>query len=533
AAAWLASQAAELKTRMEQAEYQLYEYKRKQHILSVSLEDRQNIISQRLQDLNQTLNKVQAERIALEARRQKILDIKEHRLALDAVDKVISNPLIQQLKANYVKLKEEHTELSTKYLPDHPKMKVVENKLKLLQRSINREIDNVLESLEAEYQVKLDSEKRLRRELERVKAEAQELNKKEIEYNRLKRVADNYAALYQHILKRQKEATLAAHQETNNVYKLDSAVEPLRPVYPRVKLNLLLAMVVGLLGGIGLAFFLEYLDNTVKTQEDVERQLGVPFLGLIPTIKPEEKEDIDDATPLRDNFLITHPKSSVAECCRTVRTNILFMSPENPPRRILVTSAGPQEGKSTVVINLGITMAQSGSSVLLIDTDMRRPRLHKSFDMKKPEGISSVILGEVGLDEAIVGTEVEKLDILPCGPIPPNPTELFHTERFAQLLETLSSKYDRLIFDSPPVMMVADPLILSHSMDGVIMVVKGASTSRDVVKRALKQLEDVKARVLGVVINDLDLDNKQYGYYYYRRYGYYYGEKESDAASTG
>lgn len=265
----------------------------------------------------------------------------------------------------------------------------------------------------------------------------------------------------------------------------------------------------------------------------MERQLRVSFLGLIPTIKPEQREDIDDATPLRDNFLIMHPKSSVAECCRTVRTNILFMSPENPPKRILVTSAGPQEGKSTVVINLGITMAQSGSRVLLVDTDMRRPRLHKSFGLGKSEGISSVILGEVELQQAVIKTEVDNLEILPCGPIPPNPTELFHTDRFANLVETLTASYDRLIFDSPPVMMVADPLILSHSMDGVIMVVKGASTSRDVVRRALRQLEDVKARVLGVVINDLDLDNKQYGYYYYRRYGYYYGEKESDVSSTG
>ncbi|RLB58911.1 MAG: capsular biosynthesis protein [Deltaproteobacteria bacterium] len=533
AAGWLASQAAELKTRMEDAEYRLYQYKRDNKILSVSLEDRQNIISQRLQDLNQTLNNIQAERIGLEARRQKILDIKEHRLALDAVDKVISNALIQQLKANYVKLKEEQTELSTKYLPDHPKLKMVENKLKLLRRSIDREIDNVMASLESEYQVKLDAEKRLRQELARVKSEAQDVNKKEIEYNRMKRVADNYAALYQHILKRQKEATLAAHQETNNVYKLDSAVEPLRPVYPRVKLNLLLAVVVGLLGGVGLAFFLEYLDNTIKTQEDVERHLRVPFLGVVPSIKLDPKDVEGDVTQLRDNYLIAHPKSSVAECCRTVRTNILFMSPEKSARRILITSAGPQEGKSTVVINLGITMAQSGSRVLLVDTDMRRPRLHKSFGMVRGQGLTTAILGEAEVEEMVRTTDVAGLDILPCGPIPPNPTELFHTERFAQLLEELDRKYDRLMFDSPPVMMVADPLILSHSMDGVLLVVKGGSTSRDLASRALRQLQDVNARILGVVINDLDLEHREYGYYYYRRYGYYYGEKESDASSTG
>jgi len=531
AAGWLASQATELKTRMEDAEFQLYQFKKDNRILSVSLEDRQNITSQRLQDLNQTLNRVQAERIALQAKRKQILDIKLNKLPLDSVDKVIGNRLIQQLKESYVKLKEEKTELSSKYLPEHPKYKVVENKLKLVRNNIDREIDNVLASLEAEYNAKQDSEESLRKELAKAKGEAQEINKKELAYNRLKRISDNYSTLYQHVLKRQKEATLAAHQETNNVYKLDSSIEPQVPVYPRVKLNILLAAVVGLLGGIGLAFFLEYLDNTVKNQEDVERYLKVPFLGIVPSIKLDPHVEEGESTSRRDNYLVSHPKSSVAECCRTVRTNILFMSPEKPTRRILVTSAGPQEGKSTVVINLGVTMAQSGSRVALIDTDMRRPRLHKSFGIKRGAGLTTTILGEAEPDEVIQQTDVPGLDVVPCGPIPPNPTELFHTERFSQIVQYLDDSYDRIIFDSPPVLMVADPLILSRMMDGTILVIKGGHTSRDMVQRGIRQLEDVKARILGTVINDLDLEHREYGYYYYRQYGYYYGEKEGDATT--
>lgn len=532
AAGWLASQANLLKGQMEASELKLYEFKKDNKILSVSLEDRQNITSQRLQDLNQTINRVQAERIALEAKRKQIQDIKEHRLPLDTIDKVISNPLIQQLKEAYVKLKEQKTELGAKYLPDHPRYKVIENKLKLIRKNIDREINNVTESLEAEYRAKLDSEASLRRELAKVKADAQEINKKELDYNRLKRVADNYATLYKHVLTRQKEATLAAHQETNNIYKLDSAIEPLVPVYPRVKLNVLLAIVVGLLGGIGLAFFLEYLDNTIKNQEDVERYLQVPFLGIIPSIKLDPHIEEGQDVPHRDTYLISHPKSSVAECCRTVRTNILFMSPEKPTRRILVTSAGPQEGKSTVVINLGTTMAQSGSKVLLIDTDMRRPRLHKAFGIERGTGLTTAILGEAEIGDVIQQTEVPGLNVAPCGPIPPNPTELFHTERFTQIVAELEQKYERIIFDSPPAAMVADPLILSRMMDGVIMVIKGGHTSRDLVKHALRQLQDVNARILGTVINDLDLEQREYGYYYYRQYGYYYGEKEGDASSS-
>ena len=289
---------------------------------------------------------------------------------------------------------------------------------------------------------------------------------------------------------------------------------------------------VGLLGGIGLAFFLEYLDNTIKSHEDVTRVLQVPFLGIIPSIKLETGDEPKEVTTVRDHYLVSHPKSTVAESCRTVRTNILLMSPENPARRMLVTSPNPQEGKSTVCINIGITMAQSGSKVILLDTDMRRPRLHKTFGISSGTGLTTAILGEVDVLDVIHHSEVPNLDVLPCGPIPPNPTELFHTERFRRIVEQLSEAYDRVIFDSPPVLVVADPLILSSMMDGVVLVVKSASTSRDLARRAVMQMRDVKANILGAVINDLDIHHREYGYYYYRQYGYYYGEKERDGADS-
>jgi capsular exopolysaccharide synthesis family protein len=531
AASWLASKANELKVQMNEAENQLAEFKKEHDIIKVSLEDRQNITSQRLKDLNQALSAIMTQRIALESRRKQIMDIKDSKLPLDSVDKVINNPLIQQLKASYHELEQQQTELSTKYLPDHYKMKPVVDKLKKIRQSIDKEIDNVLNSLEAEYNAKLDSERELKRSLARAKEEAQAVNENEVMYSRLKKVSDNYSDRYWQLQKRQKDASLAAHQETNNIYKLDSAILPTKPVHPRVKLNILLAVIVGLLGGFGLAFLLEYLDNTMKSQEDVEKYLHIPFLGVIPSIKLETDEEELETVAHRDNYLITHPKSSVAECCRTVRTNILFMSPEKPTRKILITSAGPQEGKSTIVVNLGVTMAQSGSKILLVDTDMRRPRLHKTFGIKGGVGLTTAILGEATLDEVIHHSEVPGLDILACGPIPPNPTELFHTEMFKNIVDELSEKYDRVIFDSPPVMMVADPLILSRMMDGTILVVKGAQTSREMARRATRQLVGVNARILGTVINDLDLHNREYGYYYYRQYGYYYGEKEQDATT--
>jgi capsular exopolysaccharide synthesis family protein len=532
AAGWLTDQARELKRRLEDTEDRLQAFKAEQKMLSVSLEDRQNITSQRLQDINQTLNKIQAELDAMASRRQQILDIKLSKLPLDTIDRVIDNRLIQQLKESYFKLKEQQAELASRYLPDHPKYKAIVDKIQVTRNSLDREIDNVLSSMETSYQAKLGEEKKAQRRLAEVKAEALEINKKSLDYGRLKREADNAAQLYQLVIKRQKEATLSSLQETNNVYKLDAAIESDIPVAPRVKLNILLAAVVGLLGGIGLAFFLEYLDNTFKGQEDIERLLQIPFLGIIPSIKLELGTEGGSDLTLRDNYLISHPKSTVAESCRTVRTNILLMSPENPTRRLLITSPSPQEGKSTVCINMGITMAQSGSKVIMLDTDMRRPRLHKSFGIKTGVGLTTTILGEADLDKVIHHSEVPGLDVIPCGPIPPNPSELFHTERFRRLLDELASRYDRVIFDSPPVLVVADPLILSNMIDGVVLVVKSASTSSDLARRAVRQLKDVKARILGAVINDLDLEHRDYGYYYYRQYGYYYGEKERDVTGS-
>jgi capsular exopolysaccharide synthesis family protein len=532
AAGWLADQALELKRRMEEAENRLHAFKEEQKILSVSLEDRQNITSQRLQDINQTLNKIQTELDAMESKRKQILDIKAAKLPLDSIDQVIDNRLIQQLKESYFELKEQRAELASRYLPAHPKFQAIVKKIEVTRQSLDREIDKVLASVESAYQAKRREERTARRRLAKVKAEALEVNKKSLQYGRLKREAETASQLYQLVVKRQKEATLASLQETNNVYKLDPAIAPEVPVYPRVKLNILLAAVVGLLGGIGLAFFLEYLDNTFKSQDDIERLLQIPFLGIIPSIKLEPQIEEGGEQRLRDNYLISHPKSTVAEACRTVRTNILLMSPENPARRLLITSPNPQEGKSTVCINLGITMAQSGSRVILLDTDMRRPRLHKTFGIDSGLGLTTTILGEADLDAVTHVSEVPGLDVIPCGPIPPNPTELFHTERFRRLIDELTERYDRVIFDSPPALMVADPLILSSMMDGVVLVVKSARTSSDLGRRAVRQLRDVNAPILGAVINDLDIEHRDYGYYYYRHYGYYYGEKERDVSGA-
>ncbi len=300
---------------------------------------------------------------------------------------------------------------------------------------------------------------------------------------------------------------------------------------------------MALLLGVGLAFALELLDSTIKTQEDVERAVGAAFLGLIPSIIDGGKQTGNEsviAGPAaladvikagsKDLYMLTHPKSAVAECCRAIRTNLLFMTPDKPAKKILVTSAGPQEGKSTTAINLAITLAQSGQRVLLVDTDMRRPRLHKAFGIPgNTDGLSRAIVGETDVLKSIRETGVPGLSLLPCGACPPNPAELLHATRFANIVQTLSENFDRVIFDSPPIGAVTDAAILARLTNGVILIAKGGATSKDALMRARKLIAGEGVTILGAILNDLDLTKPSgYGYhYYYSKYGYYYGDNET------
>jgi capsular exopolysaccharide synthesis family protein len=235
-------------------------------------------------------------------------------------------------------------------------------------------------------------------------------------------------------------------------------------------------------------------------------------------------------------FVHENPQSQVAESCRAIRTNLLFMSADQPAQKILITSPSPQEGKTTVAINLAIVMAQSGSRVLLVDTDLRRPRVHSVFGVTSRHGISTVVLGESNIAEAVVHTDIPNLDIILCGPIPPNPAELMHTESFARSIQKLSERYDRIIFDSPPVGAVTDAAILSKLVDGTVLIVKSLQTTRDALKHSFSVFTDINAKVLGAVLNDMDLNNRKYGrhyyYHYYKKYGYYYNQDDSKKDSA-
>jgi capsular exopolysaccharide synthesis family protein len=295
---------------------------------------------------------------------------------------------------------------------------------------------------------------------------------------------------------------------------------------------LALAAIAGLFLSIGLAIIVESRDTTIKTQDDIEA-IGLPLLGVLPSIdtsptvggyygvqygkrshlKKKRKRPLrsDDKEPNRnyDFFAHDNPQSLVAESCRAIRTNLYFISADKSVKKILITSPSAQEGKTTIAINLAIVMAQSGSKVLLVDTDMRRPRIQKSFDLKPKTGISTLILSESNPNESIIKSDIPNLDVLMCGPIPPNPAELLHTESFARVIEDLSSRYDRIVFDSPPVGIVTDAAILSKHVDGTVVVVKSQKTTVDETKNALNVLNDIGSTLFGVVLNDLDMESRK------------------------
>ncbi len=527
---WLSDQMQELKDKVRASELALFEFKRDNNIVSVSMEDRQTMIAETLSQLNKTLSESRAKRIALESKRDQLSEAHKKGEVPEFLEEVIENRLIQDLKAAYSKVKQDESELALRYTAEHPKLVATRDRLELVRRELQSEVAKILAGVGREYDAEEQTEGRLKQAIEEIKQEALAINKREIEYNRLKRERDNTQALYEMVLKRQKEADLTQFLRVNNVRLLEQALPPDYPVRPRVLLNLLMALIIGGVFGLVLGFAVDYLDNTLKSQQQVEQLLGLPFLGILPEIKENKGSRLADLAE-RDHYILAHPRSSLAECSRTIRTNLLFMSHDNPARRILVTSSGPEEGKSTTTINLAVTMAQSGARTLVIDTDMRRPRLHKSFRLDNDVGISTLILGEATVKQAARPTGVPGLDVITCGPIPPNPAELLHTDAFKRLLDELQERYDRIILDSPPVAAVADALVIAGMVDATVLVVQAGRTTWQAAVEARRRLESVRGRIFGVVLNGIDLDAKDGGEYYY--YSAYSSREEPDKPKRG
>lgn len=533
AGSWLAVRHGELKTKLEVAEANLYGFMKEHRIMSASFDGQLNETRSRLRTFQGELTALQSRKISTSLDRKTLSRLKKNPELVDILPKIQNANTIEKLKSKLLDLRAEHEVLKGKYLPAHPNMIKLIDQMAALTGEMDKEIRIAVKRLKREELAIKTTEAGLRKIVAEETEKEARMNELALAYGKLKREVDTSAKYYDMVTDRLKETDLTGMLRVNNVSILDWARVPSAPFKPNWQNNLMVSLLLGLMLGVGLIFLLEVLDTSFKSQEEVEAQLGVPFLGVLPIIEAGDQKSKAKNSRLKDKmgarerdlFVLNHPKGMVAECSRAIRTNLHFMSTDNPLRTLMLTSAMPKEGKTTSTISLAITMAQAGQKVLVVDTDMRRPRVHRSFNISNEVGISSLILGDANSEQAIVHSELSGLDVLPCGPVPPNPSELMHTKRFAEVVEGLKGQYDKILFDAPPVGAVTDPVILGTQVDGVVLVVKTGKTPRAQVQQALRSLQDANVRLLGLVLNDMDINTKKYGYYYgkYYRYGRYYG----------
>jgi capsular exopolysaccharide synthesis family protein len=517
---WLGERLAEQRKQVEQAESKLQQYREQNE--AISLDDRQNIVVQKLGDLNAAVTKAKTERIQKEAVYNQLSSIQKNSAALDTFPAIIGNTFIQQQKGALADLQRQLAQLSDKLGDKHPDIVKLKTAVESSQVKLQLEIGKVIQSVRNEYQAALAQEQSLSMALSQQKGEALSMNRKGIEYSVLDREVQSNKQIYESLLQRAKETGVSGELKTSNIRVVDPAERPRAAVTPRKALNLGLAGLGGVLLGFGLAFFFEYIDSRIKTPDEIKAHLGLPFLGMVPALDPKAWTDSE---PLINGGVTP----GFAEAFRAIRTNVLFSTADEGSRTLVVTSTGPGEGKTMVACNLAIGLAQTGQRVLIIDADMRRPRIHTVFGKPQEPGLSNILVGNAKTSESVLKTKVPGLWVLSAGHLPPNPAELIGSQRCKDFIISLKDHFDWIIMDSPPVMAVTDAVIAANFATGVVFVVGAEMTSRHAARIALEQLENGRARFVGAILNRVNLEKNAYYYsqYYRREYGAYYQQAAS------
>lgn len=518
ASKFLASELDIAEKNLADSEARLVDFQKKHEILVISLEDKQSLVSSNISAYTQKLNDARAERLQQAVLLQRLEGLSTEKILESPIFGLSGAESLENLKTQYYLERNKFLEVEAELGPKNVQYIKQKAKLDDLYQALSQEARLVVRTAQERLAAASAAETALAKELERYKQEALDLGPKIVEYNQLLRKKKSDEDKYSVVVARLGTSDITSRIDTINVTPLDTARTPAAPVYPSLRANVIRAGALAFVLGIGVALLLAFLDRTVKTTEDVQTASGAPVLGIVPILAESELPSNDDKA--RDLYVHQHPTSRVAECCRSLRTNIMFSAADRPLKTIVVSSANPREGKTTSVIYLGTTIAQSGQRVLLIDTDMRRPRLHQSTGVSRQRGMSNLIVGDASYEDVIKTTEIPNLYVLPCGPLPPNPAELLMTKRFEAVLRELEGRFDRIILDSPPLQAVTDAVVLSRLADGVILVVKAGKTLRDEVKRSVKHITDVNGALVGVILNELDIEDRRYGYYYqYYSYG--------------
>jgi succinoglycan biosynthesis transport protein ExoP len=528
---WLSTELADLQMKVQTSEEKLVRYQKDHSILGV--DEKQNIVTAKLDELNKELTAAQTDRIQKES---------NYRLA-EAGDAAVftkssregTNSILGKLREREAELSTQYAQATTQFGPGYPKVAELNNQLKQVRTEIAAEQTRTQNDIHNEYLAAVQRENLLTTAFEQQKREANQLNESAIEYSVLKRDAEANRQLYQDLLQRLKEAGVSAGLRSSNIRVVDVARTPTHPIKPDVPRNILLGLILGLGCGIGLVFVLESLDTSIRNMEEVSAISTLPALGTIPLqlsknghSRKRLKTVPVDIEKSESPALVTYvrPKSEAAEAYRALRTSILLSSFGAPPKVILVTSALPQEGKTTISANSALVLAQRGSRVLLIDADLRRPGIDKLFGFRSRGGLSTVISGVDKTDDVIVPFDrVPNLWIMPAGPIPPQPAELLGSSVMKDHITRWRNEFDHIIIDTPPCLSVTDAVVLSPEADRVILVARSGKTTKAALRRACDLLLQVNARIMGIVLNALDLRSGDAYYYTYGNlYARYYDE---------
>ena len=533
---WLNKQLVDLQIKVETSQEKLVKYQKEHEILG--LDDKQNIITAKLDELNKELTQAASIRMQKQAIYQLIQSQDQDMAAAAAIsvgDPGGSGPggsnLLTKLREQQADLKIQVAQLSTQFGPAYPKVAQINSQLQEIEIQIRSEMKKIVANVRGDYLAAVNQENMLSAALEQQKQQANELNENAIQYNLLKRDVDTNRALYEDLMEKLKEAGVSAGLRSTNFRTVDVARVPLVPAEPNVPRNLAFALALGLFTGVGLAFLLEAIDNTVRTPEQAQIISALPSLGMIPLGLPGGPESAGQrlsVTSSKESVeLVTQsrPQSQMAESYRALRTSLLLTAAGAPPKIILITSALPQEGKTTTSLNCAIVLAQKGSRVLLIDADLRRPSIHKAMGLGPRTGLSNVLTGSATLAQATVRSPMlPTLFVLPAGSVPPNPAELLASANMQETLHELREQYDHIVIDTPPTLSVTDAVVLSPCADTVVLVIRSGQTTKQALRRARDLLMRVNAHVSGVLLNAADLHSPDYYYYYeyQSKYGNYY-----------
>jgi succinoglycan biosynthesis transport protein ExoP len=531
AADWLSQQLLGVKVRLEKSEEQLQNYARSNDLVFLETDKGPslNVENEQIQQLQEELTRAEAQRFEREAV-YRVVQAGDY----ESLAGISQNKLIQDLTERLADLKREYARLSTTFNGDYPRVKEIQSQADEIATAIQEQRKSAANQITNDYQAAVRREGLVRQALRAEQKNMDQTAGRAVQYNILKREVDTNKQLYEGLLQRLKEASVSASLKASNIRVVDAAEPPTKPVKPKIQLNLGVAAILGLGLGICAAFFQERLDDTVKGSGDVERLLGLATVGLIPSVSQSNGNHNGMHRLLENTKALSHNENgngrrsaaawhridgdeprytAMVEAFRSLRTSILLSTADRPPSTLLVTSTQPGEGKTTIATNLAIALAQVGQRVLLVDADLRSPSLHRLFGSQENLGLVSCLSGHQDWQAVVRPSGSPGLDLLFCGPIPPNPSELLSSRSMGALIRSAREKYEFIILDSAPMLALADSRILATQVTGVLLVVKNATIPREQIMQTLSGIRSVGANVVGVALNNVDFQTV--GYYNY------------------